>query len=135
MGDTRPVYHCKFALLSSHECHYCICNDCYEKKRKEEKKHKDQKMERSSRSSRTKRKRSSMYDDDEEEEIIQPTDGTSNISSLTVKRCTMMDHEVIKLKVCRDPGYFATEYVKKKLADNKGAYPTSCNECGKSYIG
>ena len=134
MGDARPVYHCKFALLSSHECHYCICNDCYEKKRKEEKKNKDQKMARSSRSSRTKRKRSSMYDDDEEE-IIQRMDGTSNISRLPVKRCTMMDHEVIKLKVCCDPGYFATEYVKKKLADNKGAYPTSCNECRKSYIG
>ena len=134
MGDARPVYHCKFALLSSQECHYCICNDCYETKRKEEKKNKDQKIARSSRSSRTKRKRSSMYDD-EEEETIQSMDGISNISRLPVKRCTKMDHEVVKLKVCCDAGYFATEYVKKKLADNKGAYPTSCNECGKSYIG
>ena len=135
VGDTRPVYHCKFALVSSHECDYCICNDCYETKRREEKKVRESKKERSTRLSRMKRKRNDMYDDDDHDENVHEQSGNYCFKSKVLgQKCLKGDHEVGKLKVCCDAAYFANDYVKKKLIDKAGAYPKSCNECGKSFI-
>ena len=132
VGDSKPVYHCKFALLSNHECDYCICNNCYENKRQDEKKKRETKTSRSSRVSRMKRKRNVMYDD-EDDSSNKKVEITSLKTKKTVRKCTNFDHEVAKLNVCCDAGYFTREYVQKKLKEKDGDYPISCNECGKQY--
>ena len=136
VGDTRPVYHCKFALVSSHGCDYCICNDCYETKRLEEKKVKESKNARSTRLSRMKRKRNDMYDDDDDddESVHEQSDKHYLKSKGLGQKCMKGDHEIAKLKVCCDAAYFANDYVKKKLIDKLGSYPKSCYECRKSFI-
>ena len=117
-------------MVSSHECDYCICNDCYETKRQKEKKNKESKTARSTRLSRSKRKRNDMYDDDDENR----SDNYSIKSKGMGRKCMKGDHEVTKLKVCCDAAYFTNDYVKKKLIDETGTYPKSCKECGKSFI-
>ena len=74
-----------------------------------------------------------MYDD-EEENVDKRVDDTTKKSRHTVRKCLNIDHEVVKLNVCCDAGYFTNEYVIKKLGDKTGNYPISCNECGKSYM-
>ena len=119
-------------MVSSHECDYCICNDCYETKRQKEKKNKESKTARSTRLSRSKRKRNDMYDDDDDDE--NRSDNYSIKSKGMGRKCMKGDHEVTKLKVCCDAAYFTNDYVKKKLIDETGTYPKSCKECGKSFI-
>ena len=134
VGDSFPVYHCKYALVSNHECNYCICNNCYEKKSQEDKKRKEVKTSRSSRVSRMKRKRSSIYDDEEDEPSSKRIEEVSKVVHSKPRKCMKVDHEVVKLNVCCDAGYFSKDYVTKKLNDKDGNYPITCNECGASYM-
>ena len=73
-----------------------------------------------------------MYDD-EEDSCNKKVEKPSVKTKKSVKKCTTVDHEVAKLNVCCDAGYFTKEYIQRKLKDKDGNYPTSCNECGKQY--
>ena len=76
-----------------------------------------------------------MYDDDEEDEENERSGNDSSNKSKHLKRkCMKIDHEVAKLKVCCDAGYFTNEYVRKKLIDRTGSYPKKCSDCGKLFV-
>ena len=53
-----------------------------------------------------------MYDD-EDDSLNKKVEITSVKTKNSVRKCTILYHEVAKLNVCCDAGYFTREYVKK----------------------
>ena len=71
VGDTSPLWCCKYAMRTDNACVFCICNDCYKTKD----------------ITRGKRKRCDMYADTCDHDNLDPYNDSTYFTPTYLKHC------------------------------------------------